>query len=104
MDRYEVQQKTRSISPELHVIRLGDIAIVTNPFEVFTQYGLQIKARSKALQTFIIQFCCDRMKYLPTEKAIRGGHYSAVVSSGLIGSEGGRQLVDWTVGQINQLM
>jgi len=32
----------------LHIIRLGNIAIATSPFELFLDYGNQIKARSLA--------------------------------------------------------
>lgn len=55
--RYE-NQLAGTVEPykmELHVIRLGDIAIATNPFELFTDYGIQMKTRSPALQTFVIQ-------------------------------------------------
>lgn len=31
------------------------MAIATNDFELFTDFGIQTKARSPALQTFIIQ-------------------------------------------------
>jgi hypothetical protein len=41
--------------------------------------------------------------YLPTEKAVRGGHYSAVVHSSLVGPEGGKVLVDRTVKVIHSL-
>ena len=57
VDRYE-RQKAGTVEPyrmELHVIRLGDVAIATNDFELFTEFGIQIKARSRALQTFVIQ-------------------------------------------------
>jgi hypothetical protein len=40
---------------ELHVLRFGDVAIATNAFELFTEFGIQMKARSRALQTFVIQ-------------------------------------------------
>ena len=59
MSRYEFQQETSFYSPEIHAIRLGQVGIVTNPFELFTEYGLKIKARSRALQTFIVQLACD---------------------------------------------
>jgi len=81
---------------ELHVLRLGDIAICTSSFELFTDYGIRMKARSEAVQTFVVQLVGPGT-YLPTEKAIRGGHYSAVVHSSLVGPEGGNVLVDRTV-------
>jgi hypothetical protein len=87
---------------ELHVMRIGDVAICTNSFELFTDYGIRMKARSKAVQTFIVQLVGPGT-YLPTEKAIRGGHYSAVVHSSLVGPEGGNVLVDRTVNIINSL-
>jgi hypothetical protein len=87
---------------ELHVLRIGDVAICTSPFELFTDYGIRMKARSKAVQTFVVQLVGEG-SYLPTEKAIRGGHYSAVVHSGLVGPEGGTVLVDRTVDIIGSL-
>jgi hypothetical protein len=102
--RFE-QQKTDphpSYEMELHVLRLGEVAICTNSFELFTDYGIRIKARSKAEQTFVIQLAGPGT-YLPTEKAVRGGHYSAVVHSSLVGPEGGTVLVDRTVELANSL-
>ena len=61
-----------------------------------------MKARSKAVQTFVVQLVGSGT-YLPTEKAIRGGHYSTVVHSSLVGPEGGNVLVDQTVNIINSL-
>jgi hypothetical protein len=87
---------------ELHVLRLGDTAICTNSFELFTDYGIRMKARSKAVQTFVVQLVGPGT-YLPTEKATRGGHYSAVVHSNLVGPEGGNILVEKTVNIINSL-
>ena len=75
---------------ELHALRLGDVAIATNSFELFTDFGLQIKARSPAVQTFIIQLAGPG-SYVPTEAAVRGGGYSAIVESSYVGPEGGRR-------------
>lgn len=90
---------------ELHVLRLGDVAICTNEFELFSDYGIRIQARSKALQTFVIQLVGSKAwgAYLPTEKAVKGGAYSAVVHSSLVGPEGGQIIVDRSVELINQL-
>jgi hypothetical protein len=104
VDRYE-RQKAGNVEPykmELHAIRLGDVAITTNDFELFTEYGIQIKSRSPALQTFVIELCGPG-SYLPTAEAVRGGGYSAIVTSSVVGPEGGRVLVDRTVDLINSL-
>ncbi|MHC4329166.1 MAG: hypothetical protein ACYSWW_13720, partial [Planctomycetota bacterium] len=102
--RFE-RQKTKAkptYDMELHVVRIGDIAVCTNSFELFTDYGIRMKARSKAVQTFVVQLAGPGT-YLPTEKAVQGGHYSAVVHSSLVGPEGGDVLVDRTVHIINSL-
>jgi hypothetical protein len=88
---------------ELHVLRIGDAVICTNPFELFTDYGIQIKARSKAVQTFVIQLAGSGISYLPTERAVRGGGYGAEVQSNQVGPEGGQMLVDRTVEAIDSV-
>lgn len=104
VDRFERQKANPhpEYLVEAHFLRIGDIAICTNPFELFTDFGIQIKARSKALQTFIVQLVGPGT-YLPTKKAVEGGHYSAIVQSNRVGPEGGQQLVDQTVEFIEDL-
>jgi len=99
--RYEAQQTVDIIPIEVHVLRLGNIAFATNPYELFLDYGNRIRARSKASQTFLIQLSCGAWGYLPTEKAENGSHYSAYVSSGTVGHEGGDLLVRKTLAEIN---
>jgi len=101
--RYKAQQTIYNTTIEVHVLKLGNIAIATNPYELFLDYGNQIRARSKAEQTFLIQLCCGSMGYLPTEKAECGSHYSAYVSSGTVGHVGGDMLVRKTLKEINEM-
>ena len=106
LERYESQetdpQPTRAA--EIHVLRIGDMAICTNPFELFSDYGVQMKARSRAAQTFVVQLVGGGpLCYLPTERAVRGGGYSAIVQSNLISPKGGQVLVEETVKRINEL-
>ena len=54
LDRYKMQETVTVIKPEVHFVRLGNIAIATNPFELFLDYGNRIKARSHAEQTFLV--------------------------------------------------
>jgi hypothetical protein len=103
VDRYEAQQQQPTRSVEIHAVRIGDVAIITNPFELFLDYGVQIQARSKALQTFVLQLTNGSSGYLATEKAVQGGGYSAIIASTRIGPEGGQILVDRSVELINRL-
>ncbi len=115
-DRYLAQQKDlqKTYEMELHVLRLGDVAITTSPFELFVDYGVQIEARSPALQTFQIQLTGaidQHAYYLPTPRAVAGGaispdpftNYSATVMSSLVGPEGGQVLVERTVETIREM-
>ena len=103
LKRFQQQDFADVLPTEVHVIRLGSIAIATNPFELFLDFGNQIKARSLAEQTFLIQLANGTEGYLPTEKAEKGGHYSAFLSSGQVGHVGGEQLVRQTLQSINAL-
>ncbi|MBQ4145188.1 MAG: hypothetical protein IJD36_01045, partial [Clostridia bacterium] len=103
LSRMELQDFLEVVETEVHIMRLGPIAIATNPFELFLDYGNKIKARSTAEQTFLIQLANGTEGYLPTKKAEEGGHYSAFVGSGTVGHEGGEQLVKETLTDIYKL-
>ena len=103
IDRFKEQQANPKFEMELHVLRLGDVAVATNPFELFLDYGMRMKTRSKAQQTFIVQLAGSAGWYLPTFKAMAGGGYSAIIQSNLVGPEGGEVLVNRTVELINAM-
>jgi len=104
VERYEqLQQNPDATYPvEIHVVRIGDLVVCTNPFELYCEYGIRIKARSPATQTFVVQMS-GFGSYLPTERAQAAGGYSAIPQSNIIGPEGGQMLVDKTVEIINEL-
>jgi hypothetical protein len=97
----EARWMPAQVPVEMHVLRLGDVALATNPFELFLDYGIEIQGRSKALLTFTAQLTCDYQGYLPTRRAVTGGDYSAVNYT--VGPLGGRALVDESVRAINAL-
>ena len=106
VNRYEMQLEVPHpmLETEVHVLRIGDIVVCTNPYELFTDYGIRMQARSKALQTFTIQLVGPGpAHYIPTEEAVKGGGYSAVPASCPVGPEGGQILVDRTVDLINEI-
>ncbi len=96
-ERYEEQQKAAPFRDvRLHVIRLGDIAIATNPFEYYLDFGIYIKARTPALQTFLVQLAGPGT-YVPSARSIAGGGYGSVPASNPIGPDGGRQVAEATI-------
>jgi len=102
-----------------------EAVICTNQFELYTDFGVQMKARSKAVQTFVVQLANGAAEpqppvdapedvtndwlygssgtYLPSERAVKGGGYGAVIQSNLVGPEGGQMLVEETVKMINAM-
>lgn len=103
ISRWEEQQINTDFTFEVHVIRLGNIVLATNPFELFTEYGMRIKAKSPAEQTFLAQISNNIGGYLPTEAAITGGSYSSKPSSTKCGPKGGDMLVERTLEIIKEL-
>ena len=103
MDRYRTQATEPFYRAEVHAIRLGDVAVVTNPFELFLDYGMRMEAQSPAVMTMVIQLTSGYGKYLPTAAAVRGGSYSAMPEDNEVGPEGGGLLVDQSVEMIQSL-
>ena len=54
LKRAEEQDAVKDLTIEMHVMRVGEVAMVTCPFELYLAYGQVIKARSAAEQTFIV--------------------------------------------------
>lgn len=100
VDRYE--NPVATLPSEMNVLRLGDIAFVTAPFEYYLDYGDRIKGRSPALQTFIVQLTAGG-SYLATDRAAQGLSYGAVPASCRVSPAGGQQLVDAAVGTLQDM-
>ncbi len=100
VERHAIQEEHPHIEVEIHVARLGGVAFASSPFELYLDFGVQIRGRSRAVQTFLVQLAGPG-SYLPTERSVRGGAYGAVPASTEVGPESGRILVDWTVDAIN---
>lgn len=95
-DRFEEQKTKPNREVELHVVRLGEVAFATNPFEYYLDYGVFIKTRSPALQTFVVQLAGPGT-YVPSARSIAGGGYGSVPASTPIGPEGGRAVAETTI-------
>ena len=60
----------------VHAIRVGDVAMATNPCELYCQFGLDIKRRSPAPVTLVAQLTDGFSGYCPTVYGVLGGGYS----------------------------
>ena len=84
VQRFKDQVTQPNLTFEMHVVRLGDVAFATCPFELYLAYGQSIKARSAAKQTFVVEQCGGTYGYVPTP--------AAVVREGVIGNEANRDM------------
>src|SRR5690606_30566924 len=102
LEKYELERTDPTVTTEVHAVRIGDMVMVTNPFELYVDFGMQMKARSEAVQTFVVQLAGEG-SYVPTHRAVAGGTYGAIPQSNTIGPEGGRQLVNQSLALIETL-
>jgi len=70
------QKRTTPLVPgEIQAFRIGEVGIVMLPGEIFVEHGLEIKLRSPAARTFVVELANGIMGYVPTRKAFEGGGY-----------------------------
>lgn len=108
IDRYNLQKEYPMGKVELHAIQVGDIAFVSNPFELYMDYQHQIQARSPYIQTFVIQLCDVPGKeypsgYLATDRGEANVGYSANIYSNQVSYKGGQSLVRETLKALNEM-
>jgi hypothetical protein len=100
LPRLEPRPDSPNLPIEVHALRLGDVGMVTNPFELFLDYGVRIRGRSPAVQTLVVQLTGPG-SYLPSARAMESGGYGATSGSREVGPEGGEKLVEWSVTTLN---
>ena len=97
---------------EFHVLRIGEIAFVAERYELYTDFGQRIQARSPFTQTFTIQLSAGLPDlpngvagYLPTARSLPNGGYQShpVNNANAPSPEGGQQMVDAAVKLLYEL-
>jgi hypothetical protein len=89
---------------QIQALRVGDVAIVGLPGEVFVEIGLAIKQRSPFPRTLVLELANDWVGYIPTDKAFEEGGYETELgthSMAAPGTEG--QWVETALGLLRQL-
>ncbi|MCB0184557.1 MAG: hypothetical protein KDE31_09835, partial [Caldilineaceae bacterium] len=64
-----------TVTTELQVIRIGDLALVSAPGELFVELGLAIKAGAAGGHCFVCGFGNDNIGYIPARRAYPHGGY-----------------------------
>lgn len=95
--RHRQQLQSPNYCFQCHILRLGRVAIATNPFELYHEFAQRIKARAEAEQVFVVQLANGCGGYLPTHAAVAGGSYSSKPASTICGPDGGDVLVEKTL-------
>ena len=103
LQRADLQEKMPILDTEVHIIRLGNIAFASNPFELYQDFMHRMQARSPFVQTFIVQVSGGRGVYLPTQRGNANKGYSASMYCNPVGYQGGQELVEYTLGVLNEM-
>jgi len=97
---------------EFHVLRIGEVAFVSERYELYTDFGQRIQARSPFTQTFTIQLSAGLPDlpgfvgaYLPTARSLPNGGYQShpLNNFNSPSPEGGQQMVDEAVRLLYEL-
>lgn len=104
ISRWKLQNKTDSYLFQSNILRIGKAVFATVPFELFVDYSFRIKARAKAQNIFLAQLTNGKGGYLPTVAAINGGSYSSKPASTMCGPDGGDELVEILIKELDSLI
>ena len=63
------------VTAPIQAYRLGDVGMVMLPGEIFVEFGLDLKLRSPAARTFVVELANGVVGYVPTKEAFEGGGY-----------------------------
>lgn len=82
-----VERSAKKVDIVLQAFRVGELGIAAIPFEVFTETGLEIKARSPFKSTFTIELANGSHGYLPTPPQHELGGYETWLGTNLVERE-----------------
>ena len=106
VNRAKIQQEEPGITTVIHAVKIGNLAFVTNRFELFIDFMHRIQGRSPFEQTVIVQLVTDEYgvgSYLATERAVANKGYSATPYCNQVSPQGGQELVNETLDMLKKL-
>ena len=101
LDLHEVQHEDDQV--EVMAVRVGDTALAGLPGEVFCEFGMEIKQRSPATHTMVLELANDGIGYLPTRNAFEEGGYEPSIGVSKYEPGAGEKLTDSALRQLDAL-
>jgi neutral ceramidase len=87
----------------LQALRIGDLALVAIPFEVFVEIGLELKAKSPFPETFAVSIANGAYGYLPTVAHHELGGYETWLGTNQVEVQTAPKIVDTLLQMLAQL-
>lgn len=76
-------QKDAAVEVEVQAVQVGPAVFISNPAELFVEYGLELKKKSPFALTFPVELANGCVGYVPTQEAFgeHGGGYETRLTS-----------------------
>ncbi|MFG0262341.1 MAG: neutral/alkaline non-lysosomal ceramidase N-terminal domain-containing protein [Novipirellula sp. JB048] len=87
----------------LQAVRIGDLGISAIPFEVFTETGLELKARNPFKSSFTMELATGSYGYLPTPEQHRLGGYETWLGTSRVEVQATVKIVDTLLKMFEEL-
>lgn len=88
---------------EVMSIRIGDVALVGLPGEIFCEFGMDIKRRSPAAFTLVGELCGEEIGYVPTKESFEQGGYESLTGSTFYEQDAGAKITEAVLSQLQRL-
>ena len=103
-ERLRMEEAPEEMTAQVQAMRMGDLGLVALSGEVFCQLGLDVKARSPAQTTFVVELANDYVGYVPTKIGFEhGGYETWLARSAKVAAGSGEALTASGVRLLKQL-
>ena len=91
------------IDVPLQALRIGDLAVVTIPFEAFVEMGLELKEKSPFPDTFAVSLANGAYGYLPTAAQHELGGYETWLGTNQVEVQAASKIVATLLEMLGEL-
>ena len=89
-----LQNSPETVRVILQAVRIGELGISAIPFEVFSEIGLELKARSPLKPSFTIELANGGYGYLPTPEQHKLGGYETWLGTNKVEVQASTKIVN----------